>query len=248
MRVKRRQQAEIVPQRSSSEMIIQRMGVTVDDRLEQARRLYERAVFGGDASGLAGAERYLSAVEADLALARGRILHARLLAATSRRLEAGADVAGELVLFERAVKLYRNVGDVRGEAEAQFWVGACHQVVRNDDASAVPALERARALATQADDPLSLSYALRHLGIAEHRAGHLDKARSYLEESTRLRRQIGFGPGVTANLVGLAYIAASDGRAEQVPAMLGEADSIARGAPPAGITRQIDEARQHLTR
>ena len=82
MRVKRRQQAEIVPQRSSSEMIIQRMGVTVDDRLEQTRRLYERAVFGGDASGLAEADRYLSAVEADLALARRRVLHARFLDAT----------------------------------------------------------------------------------------------------------------------------------------------------------------------
>jgi hypothetical protein len=63
-------------------MIIQRMGGTVDDRLEQTRRLYERAVFGGDASGLAEAERYVSAVEADLALARGRILHARFLDAT----------------------------------------------------------------------------------------------------------------------------------------------------------------------
>ena len=68
-------------------------------------------------------ERYISAVEADLALARGRVLHARFLDATSRRLEAGADVADELVLFERAVELYRNVGDVRGEAEAQFWIG-----------------------------------------------------------------------------------------------------------------------------
>jgi hypothetical protein len=62
-------------------MIIQRMGVTVDVRLE-TRRLYEGAVFGGDASGLAEAERYLSAVEGDLALARGRVLHARFLDAT----------------------------------------------------------------------------------------------------------------------------------------------------------------------
>jgi hypothetical protein len=78
---------------------------------------------------------------------------------------ADADVADELVLFEWAVELYRNVGDVRGEAEAQFWIGTFHQVVRNDDASAVPALERARALATRAGDPLTLSYALRHLGL-----------------------------------------------------------------------------------
>jgi hypothetical protein len=44
----------------------------------------------------------------------------------------------------------------------------------------------------------------------------------------------------------LAYIAASDGRADEVPAMLGEADSIARESAAGGITRQIDEARQHL--
>jgi hypothetical protein len=47
-----------------------------DERIERARQQFERAVFGGDGSGLAGAERELDAVEADLALARGRLLHA----------------------------------------------------------------------------------------------------------------------------------------------------------------------------
>ena len=87
-----------------------------------------------------------------------------------------------------------------------------------------------------------------HFGIVEHRAGRLGQARRHLEESTRLRRQLGFGPGVAANLVGLAYIAAADGRDEEVPAILDEADSIASGSDAAGITRQIDEARQGLTR
>lgn len=224
------------------------MGVTVDDRLEQTQRLYERAVFGGDAGALAEAERHLSAVEADLAVARGRVIHARFLGATSRTREAPDNVADELVLFERATELYRSLGDVRGEAEAQFWIGTFHQVVRHDDAAAVPALERARTLASQADDPLTLSYALRHLGIAEHRAGQLDEARSYLEESTRLRRQLGFGPGVAANLVGLAYIAAASGHRDEAGVMLDEADSIARDSSAAGIARQIDEARQHLAR
>lgn len=220
----------------------------MDDRLEQTQRLYERAVFGGDASGLAEAEGLLSAVEADLAVARGRVLHARFLDATSRTVGPPADTADALPLFERAVELYRSVGDVRGEAEAQFWVGTFHQVVRNDDAAAAPAFERARALATQADDPLTLSYILRHLGIAAHRAGQLDDARRYLEESTRLRPQLGFRQGVAANLVGLAYIAASDGRTDEASAILDEAHSIATESSAAGITRQIDEARRHLAR
>lgn len=226
------------------------MGVLVDDRLEQARRLYERAVFGGDADALTEAERLLNEVEADLAVARGRVLHALFLGPAVRSPDAPIDVApaGELALFERALELYRSVGDLRGQAEAQFWIGAFHQVVRDDDAAAAPALERARALAIQADDSLIQSYALWHLGIVEHRAGHLGQARIHLEESTRLRRQLGFGPGVAANLVGLAYIAAADGRGEEVPALLDEADFIASRSDAAAITRQIEEARRGLTR
>jgi len=220
----------------------------VDDRLKQTQRLYERAVFGGDASGLADAERHLGGLEADLALARGRVAHARFLAAASGTLPGPDDLGDELVLFERASELYVGLGDVRGEAEAQFWIGTFHQVVRNDDVVAVPALELARALATQADDPLTLSYALRHLGIARHRAGEPEEARSYLEESTRLRRQLGFEAGVAANLVGLAYLAAGDGRRDEVPAILDEADALARQSAAAGITHQIDEARQQLIR
>jgi hypothetical protein len=50
-----------------------------DERIERAGLLYERAVFGGDTGVLAIAERELDGVEADLALARGRIVHARSL-------------------------------------------------------------------------------------------------------------------------------------------------------------------------
>lgn len=160
------------------------------------------AVFGGDVSALTEAAGHLNAIEADLALARGRVIHARFLDAMSRPTEAPDEGAAvELVLLERALELYRSLQDVRGEAQALFWIGTYHQVLRRDDATAVPALEQARALAAQAEDPLTLSYALRHLGIAGHRAGRLDEARSYLEESTRLRRLLGFAPGVAANLV-----------------------------------------------
>jgi transposase InsO family protein len=57
--------------------------VAADERIEQAGHLYELAVFGGDGDALARADRGLDAVEADVALARGRVIHARFLAGTA---------------------------------------------------------------------------------------------------------------------------------------------------------------------
>jgi tetratricopeptide (TPR) repeat protein len=164
---------------------------------ERARALYEQAVFNGDESALAAADRVLDGAEAALSLARGRVMHARFLA------REPADPA-ELALFERAAELFRQVGDQRGEAESLFWIGTYHQVAGNDSAAAVPYLDRARNLATATGDRLTLSYALRHLGFADQEAGRLDAARAEFEESVRLRRQIGFMPGVAAGLLALA--------------------------------------------
>lgn len=213
--------------------------MSVDERIERARRLYERAVFGGDAGALAIADRELDAVEADLTLARGRVVHARFL-------EQRDEDPHELALFERAAELYRTLGDVRGEGESLFWVGTFHQVVRDDDAAAVPSFEQSLALATRAGDKLTMSYALRHLGFAEHRAGRLDSARERLEESVRLRREVGFLPGVAANLVGLAYVAVEQDRRDDAGALLDEAAAIAEASGAQGIMRMIDEARASL--
>lgn len=210
-----------------------------EDRIEQARLRYERAVFGGDPSGLADADRDLDGVEADLALARGRILHARFLA-------DGEEDPRELPLFERAAALHRALGDVRGEGEALFWVGVFHQVVRGDDAGR-SALEASAALARQAGDLLTLSYALRHLGVSEHMAGRLGPAREHLEESTRLRREIGFGPGVAANLVGLVHIAVTEGRRDDAATLVAEAHAIALDSGAAGVLPSIEEARARLS-
>jgi tetratricopeptide (TPR) repeat protein len=211
----------------------------VDERIERARLLYERAIFVGDADVLSAAERELDAVEADLALARGRILHARFL-------DNQNEDAQELALFERATQLYQRVGDVRGEGESSFWVGCFHQVVRRDNDTAIPALERAYELAMQAGDALTQSYALRHLGIAEHAAGRLETARERLEESLRLRKEIGFLPGVAANLVGLVYVAVAQDRRGEAQALLEEARAIAEACDAERIMRQIDEARVQI--
>lgn len=213
----------------------------MDERIERASKAYKQAVFAGDTSALADAGHGLDAVDADAALARGRLVHAAFLDDRS----AVAD-PGELRLFERAAGLYHALGDERGEGEAQFWIGCFHQVIRGDHESAGAALQRAGELARRADDRLTLSYVLRHLGIAEHAAGRLDQARELLEHSTMLRRELGFQAGVAANLVGLAYIAAGQGRSRDSRDLLSEAYILASTSGAQAIGSQIAEARQQL--
>jgi tetratricopeptide (TPR) repeat protein len=214
----------------------------MDGRIERSRQLYERALFESDAGALTAAERELDGVEADLALARGRVIHGRFLEQRAEDPAQAREDPRELPLFERAAALYRARDDVRGEGEALFWVGCCHQVVRRDNEAAVPVLWRSLELATEADDPVTMAEALRHLGIAEHAAGRLDAARLHLEESTRLRREIGVWPGVASNMVGLIYIAAGQDRREDGLALAEEARAIAEANGAPGLLRQIDEA------
>ncbi|MET8966006.1 tetratricopeptide repeat protein [Streptomyces sp. NPDC004074] len=213
--------------------------MTTDTRIEQAELLYERAVFGGDSAALATADRGLDAVEADLALARGRLVHARFL-------EERVEDARELELFEHAAQLYRRLGNARGEGEALFWIGTFHQVVRNDTTTALPSFNRALDLATQADDRLTMSYALRHLGFAEHMAGRLDAARTHFEDSTRLRRELGFWPGVAANLIMLAEFAVEQNRRDDADTLLKEAAELAESTDSHGILRWVTGARERL--
>jgi tetratricopeptide (TPR) repeat protein len=220
--------------------------MSVDDRIERSRLLYERALFESDGEALAQAERELDGVEADLALARGRIIHGRFLQQRAEDPEQAHEDPRELALFERAAKLYRACGDVRGEAESLFWIGCCHQVVRRDNEAAVPVLWQSLELATETDDTTTMSEALRHLGIAEHAAGRLGAARLHLEESTRLRREMGAGLGVASNLVGLTYIAVGQDRRDDALKLIEEARAIAEANGAQGLLRQIEEARAQL--
>jgi tetratricopeptide (TPR) repeat protein len=220
--------------------------MVVDDRIERSRLLYERALFEGDAEALEVAELELDGVEADLALGRGRVLHGRFLQQRGEDPEQAREDPRELALFERAAELYRARGDVRGEAASLFWIGCCQQVVRRDNEAAVPVLWQSLELATQADDATTMSEALRHLGIAEHAAGRLEAARTHLEESTRLRREIGAWPGVAANLVGLTYIAAGQDRRDDALKLIEEARALAEASGAHGLLRQVEEARAQL--
>jgi tetratricopeptide (TPR) repeat protein len=201
--------------------------------------LYERAIFNGEYAALTGAGRELDVAEAELALARGKLLHARFL-------ESREEDPRELELFERALGLYTSAGDERGRAEAFLWIGCFHQVVRDDSEPAVAAFTLSRALAEKSADDLTLSYALRHLGIAAHTAGNFDEARALLEQSTALRRTLGFTAGVAANLVGLIYLAITQDRPDDARALADEAAALATSVGASKIVEQINEARARL--
>ncbi|MFG2142665.1 tetratricopeptide repeat protein [Streptomyces sp. NPDC048696] len=128
-----------------------------------------------------------------------------------------------------------------------FWIGTFHQVVRDDNEAALPCFTRALDLATRANDRLTMSYALRHIGFVDHMAGRLDEARAHFEESMRLRRELGFLPGVAANLIGLAYLAAQQERRDDAGALLEEAAELAESTMSHGVLRWIAEAREELS-
>jgi tetratricopeptide (TPR) repeat protein len=212
----------------------------MDERLDQANALFLRAIFGiGDGSAedcLVRADQALDGVEADLALARGKAMHGRVL-------EDRLENPGELPYFQRALELFESLGDERGQGEALFWIGCFHHVVRSDSETAVLFFVRARDLAAKTGDDLTRSYALRHLGIADHQAGRLAAAEEQLAESTKLRESLGFRAGTAANLVGLIYVAKAQGRDEEARRLLDEATELAAAAGATKIEADLEEVR-----
>ena len=210
----------------------------VMDSLERAEHAYQAAMFAGETDGAAEALRDLGGNGPEYDLARGKLRHCANIAERRQDTE-------ELACFERAETAFAKCGDSRGAGEALFWQGCYHQVLADDDEIARPLFERALELSKQAGDALMTSYSLRHLGISCHMAKNLDAAEHLLQESTRLRRAIGFEAGVAANLVGLAFIALDRGDREQAQIRAQEAERTARGCGAHAVVswaRQASEA------
>lgn len=210
-----------------------------DQRLDEAYELYQASVFYGDDDAVARAQPVLDSLEADLALARGRLIHARYLK------EHGPEDPAELRSFERAAEIYRELGDERGEAEALFWIGTYNQVLHHDGEASIPFLQRAEELALRTGDKLLLSYIARHLGFVEQMVNSdLEAARKRQEQSVALRREVGHQPGVAAGLLALADIAEEQGDPAERARLLDEAEAIANDSGAKGILRWIAISRQ----
>lgn len=193
-----------------------------DDPLLRADLRNEQALFAGSATARADATRELDRVESRLEAARGRVLHAKFLA------ERGAEDPRELVHFEAALTAADRADDPLLRGWARFWIGIVHQVIRDDDATALPHFEAAYSAGREAGSNLLASYAVRHLAFAWSNAGRHDDAWRGFEESVALRRAERFWPGVAAGLLTLAEVAHERGRTREAMRYLRESKATAK--------------------
>jgi tetratricopeptide (TPR) repeat protein len=157
----------------------------------------------------------------------GMLMHFRQLDGDFAR----ADTAGEEALFQRALTIRREIGDLAGAADSLFGIGLVHQVFSDDWDTAMPYYWEALALAEQHAGPITRSEVHRHVGfyyaVADKQP---DRALFHLRKSHELRAEHGdprWIPGGTLAL-GEALIAA--GRRDEGLAMLREAIRQARDA------------------
>jgi tetratricopeptide (TPR) repeat protein len=204
----------------------------------RAARCYDDATFGGRPELVAQGERELDAIEADLALARGKLLHAKFLDGRVNRDER------ELPLFEKAIELYGKVGDRAKLADALFWVGCCHQVVLDDESAALDYFHASYDLAAELGMDVIRSFAVRHLGFAALTSGELDLAETRFAESLRLRRDADAPPAaVAAAIIPLAVLAEQRGDTDAAERLYAQAHRIAADNGAVGVLGWIEQAR-----
>jgi tetratricopeptide (TPR) repeat protein len=184
------------------------------DTTQERDALLERALTHAEAAGS-------DALRGDVWDAKGWSLHAAFLAG-----DRNAEPPDELPFCERGLALRRAAGDQRGVAESLFHVGLVYSVIRRDDLQALPYFQEAYRLAREVGDPVTESYAIRHIAFAHLAAGDIRAARAGFAESLRLREGVGFLPGVAMALVACGEAAQEDGDRAGAIAFLERARAI----------------------
>ena len=146
-------------------------------------------------------------------------------------------------MFDHAAELCQSLGDVRGEAEALFWAGCFYQIVRRDNGAAVPLLDRSLEFATEAATSSPCPKRFATWALRRMRPGSCSCRPAAAGGLHQAAPEIGLLPGVAANLIGLAYIAAAQGRRDDALALLDEAGAIAETSGAHRIARSVSEAR-----
>jgi tetratricopeptide (TPR) repeat protein len=220
----------------------------LEDRIRSVSPLWQIESHTWDEKSWADSEALLDRVEAEIALARGRLIYERFLrSGPGGHPSRNVDGRPALPLFRRAAELFHRAGDPAREREALFWVGTLEQTLERNYSEASVTLERAGDLAKSANDLLVQSCVERHLGFLAFLEGVPLEARAHLEESVRLRREIPFPAGVAMGLVAIAELALEEKDRAGALRALDEAAEVARAAGASGALAEIGDVRQRAS-
>lgn len=111
---------------------------------------------------------------------------------------------------ERAIAIQREIGDRQGESIARVNSGQVWYLL-GDRVRAREALEASLATCREIGARLPEGYALHFLGILADEEGDAGDGLRLLEESLALRRQTGFGTGVSDSLITMAQVRLGSG-------------------------------------
>lgn len=118
-------------------------------------------------------------------------------------------------------------------------------IVRRDHVQALPYLEESYRLAKDVGDLVTASYAIRHIGFAQHAEGDGDAAYAAMAASLHLRERAGFVPGVAMALHTMAYAEAEYGDKTKAIGCLERArsifESLAVAKQVAWLTTEIEQ-------
>jgi tetratricopeptide (TPR) repeat protein len=111
--------------------------------------------------------------------------------------------------FDRALQIYKELGDEIGLGEAMFYRGLVYQM-QEQNQRAGQFFVQALALTKRTGDERLQSFVVRHIGYLQQTAGEIDAARANFQKSLQLRQQ-----NEIKAFVPFALIALADFEAEQ---------------------------------
>ncbi|MET0480006.1 MAG: DUF4062 domain-containing protein [Mycetocola sp.] len=120
---------------------------------------------------------------------------------------------------------FRNAADVWGEGMAEVTLGRV-ALLQQDIPTALNRFQESLTLATQAQDALSETIALHHLGWAQLLVGERAAAQASFEESLGLSLQLGHDEGIAYGLEGVVATSAAAGDLERAGRLLGAAERL----------------------
>ena len=139
----------------------------------------------------------------------GLIRSGALVAAGNLATEQG-DYAEARSLFEEALVVRRELGDVSGVSAALNNLGQI-ALDQGDYTAATSFLEQALAINRERDNPTWRAYNLGNLGVIAYRLGNYAAARAYSEESMAIHRERGNRLHEASDLNNLARVATAQG-------------------------------------